>query len=145
MPSGATLGVLVLRTVETCGKLLNILINNLLCMTHDLNLHDGDVASTPAEKASALNAFLQLVLVLTSLFRHWPVRNYIPHLHPLDCPIELLCSEEEVFEILSVTLIRQRFVGLTAPQVWCLNVLLPVLAYPHEAFIRHLIQCHIIL
>jgi len=39
-------------------------------MTPDLNLHDGDVASTPAEKASALNAFLQLVLVLTSLFQH---------------------------------------------------------------------------
>jgi len=60
----------VLPTVETCGKLLNILINNLLYMTHDLNLHDGDAASTPAEKASALNAFLQLVLVLTSLFHH---------------------------------------------------------------------------
>ena len=93
-------------------------------MTPDLNLHDGDVASTPAEKASALNDFLQLVLVLTSLFHHWPVRNYIPHLHPLDCPIEFLCSEEEMFET-SVTLIRQRLVGLTASQIWCLNILLP--------------------
>lgn len=63
----------------------------------DLNLHDGNVASTPAEKASALNSFFA-----TCFNRSCPplTSEELPTLHALDCPTELLCTEDEVFEML---------------------------------------------
>ena len=107
-------------------------------------LHDPwskwNVTSTPAEKASAVNAFLQLVL--TSLFHHCPVRNY--HIY-------ILWTVLLSYFVLRRKCLRccltwhQRLVGLTAfrfdPQMHCIQYW----THRHKAFVWHLIQCHIVL